>query len=404
MNNLSWDKEIQSDIAVKIITFLISPFLSFLYSLRRINTKSSYVVFFLFALLYGLCFTVLADEGNVIETSDAAKWRARFENTEMSTSDDFIRYVVFFMTRADDNVSDVYFPTIALITNQISHNYHVFFFVIALVFSFFQLKSFRFLTKSPYFDNSLFCFFLCIIFNFNNISNIGGFRFWTAAWIGVFLLLQIYINNKKWCYLLFLFMPLIHRGFFFMYPIIVLALLTRKRSFWIILFYVSIFLSSISIVIFQNASDYLPSFLSHMIESYSSNSAEEGYSFTKYILMSISSLYINALLFLSIKARNKLRDENLEGLLDFTILFMVIINFSMSVPSLGVRFVIMAEPLIAILLLNAYGYDKAKCTIVYFMPLFMIRALYVGFISFYRYQELDFFVMNPFYLLYSHLQ
>ena len=90
MKNSSWNKEIQSDVSVKVISFLISPFLSFLYSLRRINTKSSYVVFFLFALFYGLCYTVLADEGNVIESSDAAKWRARFEETDLNTWEDYV--------------------------------------------------------------------------------------------------------------------------------------------------------------------------------------------------------------------------------------------------------------------------------------------------------------------------
>lgn len=406
MDNRSWDKEIKSDISVKVISFFISPFLSFLYSLRRINTKSSYVVFFLFALFYGLCYTVLADEGNVIESSDASKWRARFEDRAISTWEDYISYIVFFFSRSTDDgdFTDFYFPTIALVVNQFSHNYHVFFFTIALVFSFFQLKSFRFLTKNPYFDNSLFCVLLCVFFNFNDISNIGGFRFCTAAWIGVFSLLQIYINNNKWYYLVFLFMPLIHRGFFFMYPVILLALLTKKKKFWVIAFYGSIFLSSLSLIILQNASNYMPSFLSHMVESYASNSNSEEYSFTKYMLITISTLYVNALLFLSLKARNKLKAENLKDLLDFTLLFMAIINFSMAMPSVGVRFILMAEPLIAILFLNAYGQYKKNIAIIYFMPLFMIRALYVGIFSFFRYQDLEFFVMNPIYLVYSHLQ
>ncbi len=405
MDNRSWDKEIKSDISVKVISFFISPFLSFLYSLRRINTKSSYVVFFLFALFYGLCYTVLADEGNVIESSDAAKWRARFEDIDLNTWEDYITYIVFFFSRASDagDFLDIYFPTIALIVNQFSHNYHVFFFAIALVFSFFQLKSFRFLTKSPYFDNSVFCFLLCVFFNFNDISNIGGFRFCTAAWIGVFSLLQIYINNNKWYYLVFLFMPLVHRGFFFMYPVILLALFTKKKRFWVIVFYGSIFLSSLSLVILQSASDYLPSFMSRMVETYSSNNISEEYSFTKYFLITISTLYVNALLFISVKARNKLREDNFENLLDFSILFMAIVNFTMAIPSVGVRFILMAEPLIAILFLNACGQHKKKIAIVYFMPLFMIRALYVGIFSFFRYQDIEFFVMNPFYLIYSHL-
>ena len=81
----TWLKEDSMDIVIKIMTFMISPFISFLYSLKRINTRSSFVVFFLFALIYGLCFTVIADNLDVWEHNDAAKWRFRFENTNIYT-------------------------------------------------------------------------------------------------------------------------------------------------------------------------------------------------------------------------------------------------------------------------------------------------------------------------------
>ena len=80
----SWQKEDVLDVSMKVVAFLISPFLSFIYSLRRINTRSSFLVFFLFALMYGLCFTVVADNLSIYETADAARWRFRFENTYLN--------------------------------------------------------------------------------------------------------------------------------------------------------------------------------------------------------------------------------------------------------------------------------------------------------------------------------
>jgi hypothetical protein len=53
-----WQKENNHDKTIKIILFVFFPFLSFFYSLKRLNTKSSFVVFYLFAILFGMAFTV----------------------------------------------------------------------------------------------------------------------------------------------------------------------------------------------------------------------------------------------------------------------------------------------------------------------------------------------------------
>ena len=44
------------DVASKLILFILSPFLGFIYSLKRVNTKSSFIIFFLFSLCFGMCF------------------------------------------------------------------------------------------------------------------------------------------------------------------------------------------------------------------------------------------------------------------------------------------------------------------------------------------------------------
>ncbi|WP_417873710.1 hypothetical protein [Xanthomarina gelatinilytica] len=45
---IAWQKEEKTDKALKIILFLVSPFIAALYALRNNKTKSSFVVFFLF--------------------------------------------------------------------------------------------------------------------------------------------------------------------------------------------------------------------------------------------------------------------------------------------------------------------------------------------------------------------
>jgi len=50
----TWIKEKKYDREVKWILFLISPFIGFIASLKDIKTRSSYMIFFLFFVLFGL--------------------------------------------------------------------------------------------------------------------------------------------------------------------------------------------------------------------------------------------------------------------------------------------------------------------------------------------------------------
>lgn len=74
----AWQKEENTDKALKIILFLVSPFIAALYALRNIKTKSSFVVFFLFAVFFGMSFTVApskTDENSL----DGTSYREKFE-------------------------------------------------------------------------------------------------------------------------------------------------------------------------------------------------------------------------------------------------------------------------------------------------------------------------------------
>ena len=400
---LNWEKEEQADIFVKILLFFISPFVSFLYSLRRINTKSSYVVFFLFAIFYGLCFTVLADNTGEIETSDASRWRFRFEYTNIRTINDYLRYCSEYFKFGGGEIRDLYFATVSFFVHQFSDNYHVFFFVIAIVFSFFQLKSLRFLTSSKHFNNGVACTLLCLFFTLNNISNIGGFRFWTAAWICVYALLEYYANNRKCFLALLIILPLIHRGFFFIYPVIVASFFYRWTTVWKFAYFLSFALSGISIYIIQDATAYLPSSIALMVEAYSQNDITESYSFTKLFLMFLAQIYVNILFVVMMNNRPKVLPESTERLYKFTLVFITIVNFIIPVPSLGGRFVVLCYSLVAVLWLNIIGLSRYNY-LIYLMPVFMIRKIYVGLNLFLYFQAPSFFFTNPFTLLITNLQ
>lgn len=398
----AWQKEDNTGIAIKIVLFFVSPFLSFLYSLRRMNTRSSYTVFFLFALFYGLCFTVAADTESVLDMSDAAKWRQRFENTNIYTIRDFLLYCAGYFTFAGEGISDLYFATVTFFVHQFSDNYHVFFFVLALVFIFFQLKSLRFLTSNPQFNNGFACLLLCALFTVNNISNIGGMRFWTAAWIGVYSLLELYINKRRGFLVVLFLLPLIHRGFFFLYPVLLLSLSYKWKGLWTIAYYLSFALSAVSVYIIRDATSYLPSFLTNMIEAYSENTVSEQYSFTKMFLTTLAQFYINVLFIVIMRKRPRQLPQDMDRLYSFTLVFLTIVNFVMPIPSLGVRFIVVCYSLIALLWISFLGHARYSI-LIYLMPLFMVRVFYVEIAQILRFQDLSFFFTNPITLLINHL-
>ena len=398
-----WLREDSGDVAIKAVLFMLSPFFSFLYSLRRIKTKSSFVVFFLFALFYGLCFTVVADNSELIDTSDASKWRFRFENTAFNDFSDYLQFIKEYFLFAGSDIRDLYFGTITYVVHLFSDNYHVFFLVLALVFSYFQLKSFRFLTHSTVFDNGVVCILICILFNINNISNIGGMRFWTAAWICMYGLLQYYYNGRKMYFILLLMLPLIHRGFFFIYPILILATFFKSKRIWTVAYFTSFVFSSFSTYILQDATQYLPTFLSYMIEAYTENTIAEQYSFTKLFLTLLSVIYVNVLFIIIMTVAKKRLPDEMSRIYQLSLIFITIVNFVLPIPSLGGRFLVLAEALVAFLWLNLLGTKSRYNWLIYLMPIFMIRTFYVEGQSFFRYQEADFFFMNPISLLFNHL-
>src|SRR5690625_417339 len=92
-----WWKEYKQDKAFKYLLFLILPLASFIYSLRRINTRSSYRIFFWMALLFGMSFTV--QSGKTLEVMfDSASCRERFEEWVYMTELDYLDGLKGFLT------------------------------------------------------------------------------------------------------------------------------------------------------------------------------------------------------------------------------------------------------------------------------------------------------------------
>lgn len=407
MRYLVWLPETKIDVQIKVLLFLISPFFGFLYALKRIKTKSSFVIFFMFALCFGMAFS--PDKRGAEAYIDGQYYVEEMPVFASMSNEYFYNEFQKFLA-FDDGSKDYYYNTVAFYVSRFTDNYHVMFMLFAVVFAFFQLKTFRFFTAEENFNNSLICILLAFLFTYNQIFNINGMRFWTAAWIGVYCIFQIFFNNNKKYFLLVFCTPFFHGSFWVYIAVIVLAYLVRKyEKAWIVLFFISFIFSSFAIELIQNTIDYLPPFLARLVGSYTSYEAilskqQEGTGFWMVgkIFNIAVKVYINLLVCLLIKNNTAIKNIKTKSLYQFLLVWMTFVNFVMPIPSLGNRFIILAYPIIAYLWLGnlnntKYRYWIYAIPLVFFMGIYSLLEHYISVLDF------SFYFSSPLILIIRYL-
>lgn len=404
-----WQKENNEDRVIKVILFLVSPILAFLFSLRTLKTKSSFIIIFLFSVFFGLSFTV--DKGKGAENSiDGSSYREKFEYYKFVSESKFFKGFMDYLA-FEKGKQDYYFDTVAFYVSRFTSNYHFMFMVFAIVFAFFALKSLKFFVEEKNYSTSLACFILLYLFMINQIFNINGVRFWTAAWVGVYSVFQIFRNGKYQYFLLLLCTPFFHGAFWVFLGVSVIAYFGKNfYKLWTILFFVSFLVSNISLDLVRNYIDLFPTFIVKMAESYTDESYVQqkasGGTGLYWIAATFNLLvrvYMNFLVYLFIKNSKEIIDNaKTKYLFSFLLVLMVFVNFTMAIPSLGGRYMMLSYPVIAyIWLVNFKGrkYDK----VLYAMPVIFSFSFYVQAVLYLKVLEPVFYFSNPIYLLYHYL-
>ncbi|WP_449387656.1 EpsG family protein [Chryseobacterium lineare] len=404
-----WQKENNEDKVIKIILFLVSPILAFLFSLRTLKTKSSFIIIFLFSVFFGLSFSV--DKGkNSNDSIDGSTYREKFEHYRFVTDSKFYKDLIEYFT-FEKGKQDYYFDTVAFYVSRFTSNYHIMFMVFAIVFTFFALKSLKFFIAEKNYSTSLACFILLYLFMINQIFNINGVRFWTAGWIGVYSIFQIFRNGKYQYFLLLLCAPFFHGAFWVFLGVSVIAYFGKNfYKLWTILFFVSFLVSNISLDLVRNYIDLFPTFIVKMAESYTDESYIQGkasggtgFYWIAATFDFLTRVYMNFLVYLFIKNSKEIIDNaKTKYLFSFLLVLMVFVNFTMAIPSLGGRYMLLSYPIIAyIWLVNFKGRKYNK--VVYAMPVIFSFSFYVQAVLYMKVLEPVFYFSNPIYLLYLYL-
>lgn len=342
----------------KYFLSLINPFISAIISLRDIRDGVSHRTLYLWFLIFGIGFCALD------ESADSFRYVEDFIIEHRYSWAQYLEIVREWFT-FESNIKDIYTLTVNVFVGHFSDNYHWAFFIYAVIFGFFYIKSLRIFIKNDRVSKNYVFYSLLFMFCFSNpIFNINGVRFWTAAWIGVYVTLNLFLEKDYKKLPLLLFLPLIH-GTSVLWIVImgVAFLLQRFQSLTIIIYVASAFVTSASYL--NNLSDFsylLPQFMQNQIWSYTESDmalerlagqSEYGAAYADF-LMALPKYFQILMCILLILKRNVINRDKYAGcLLSVMLALAAITNFLSGIPSMG-RFQVLVIPFLIVVWANNY--------------------------------------------------
>lgn len=391
----------------RLLFFIIWPFGAFIHSLTTPQSHGSRLIFYLWFVLFGLCFLPVNEE------ADSYEYAQRFYNSKNMSEYTYQRDVEEFFTNSfNSDTKDIYVLTAFYIVSRVTDNVHVLFMLFAMVFGFFYVKSMKYALYSEGNARSDLIFYIlfgwfCIS---NPIFNINGVRFWTAAWIGVYIMFR-YLVKEDWKVLLLLpIVYLVHASFVFYIAVFLIYILFRKfHKAWNIVFMISLFFSGLSFLpmISEYIMDYLPLNLQMMLQYYSSDEYVayrterlETLSIYARFFMDLPKIAINLIAVLCLLNRKKLeKNEIVSKILEFVVILLSLSNILSTIPS-GGRFLNMVIPFFVYLLVTNIQFAKQYKWVVYLIPVMYIYPVYLWLLNVHAVTSLSiYFTPLPFHFI-----
>ena len=336
----------------KLPLFFLNPFLSAIVSLKNIRDGVSHRILYLWFLVFGIGFCAMN------EAADSFRYVEEFMMESQYTWGRYLLEVKEWAT-FESNIKDIYTLTVNVLVGKFTSNYHWTYLIYAAVFGFFYIKSLKIFLKHQMVKKEIVFYALLFMFCYSNpIFNINGVRFWTAAWIGVYVALNLFVERKYRMIPLLILMPLVH-GSTVIWVVIMLAaiILSRFQKVTIGLYLASSFVSAVSYLNILNDYSYmLPQFMQNQIWSYTESEmalerlagiSEYGAAYADF-LIALPGYFQILLCILLILNRKEIYQNKKAGILMTVMLALAsITNFLSGIPSMG-RFQAFVIPFLVI--------------------------------------------------------
>lgn len=351
-NSLKWyqlEPNDAKELVIKLVLFVICPFAAFLGSLLRPTSKSSFVIYFLFGILF--CWHM--DPAGLTEYDDYMGIRDEFLAYKYSMADFLEKFVGYITLQGKER--DLYSVFLNAFTRIFSSNFHLYFAIASIPYLIFSLASVRKLTESEEFPRcGIYALLIILLFVIpRDIVTVQNPRYTTAVWISMWGFLNYFDRSKsnwKWYAIPIILSVILHTGLLPMVLVFLMAIIVPLPVKKIeLIFFVSIPFSFFSYELFASINySFLPSFLSHWIQSYLSdemyaklilNKGRSGFFWVTQLFSYISYLAYFLIPIMMMKYKEQILENSEIGkLYPFYILLFSITNFIRMLPTIGVRY------------------------------------------------------------------
>lgn len=351
-NSLKWyqlEPNDAKELVIKLVLFVICPFAAFLGSLLRPTSKSSFVIYFLFGILF--CWHM--DPAGLTEYDDYMGIRDEFLAYKYSMADFLEKFVGYVTLQGKER--DLYSVFLNAFTRIFSSNFHLYFAIASIPYLIFSLASVRKLTESEEFPRcGIYALLIILLFVIpRDIVTVQNPRYTTAVWISMWGFLNYFDRSKsnwKWYAIPIILSVVLHTGLLPMVLVFLMAIIVPLPVKKIeLIFFVSIPFSFFSYELFASINySFLPSFLSHWIQSYLSdemyaklilNKGRSGFFWVTQLFSYISYVAYFLIPIMMMKYKEQILENSEIGkLYPFYILLFSITNFIRMLPTIGVRY------------------------------------------------------------------
>lgn len=335
---------------LKLFLFILSPFISFLYSLKNANSRSSYIIYFLFGIIF--CWH-MEPNPNAAHYDDLSGIKERFLTTRITT-DYLINAINNFFSFSGEGEKEIYEIFLNWFTRQFSDNPHLFFTFASIPFLIFFLKSLKKITNDPKFNNTITCLVILVLFVLpRDIITVQNPRYCTGMWLVVLSILTYFLENRKQtvAITMILFSVIFHSGFWATVFICATCLLLMKYpKISILLFYISIPFSFIafdaysiisidSLPIPENFSKWIQNYFNEdSVNSLGSHLGTSGFFWVNIAFDIVKKVaYIGIPIILLTNKKEIEENDKAKNMLYFFIAYITIVNILQSIPVLGQR-------------------------------------------------------------------
>lgn len=352
VNYLKWyqlEPQDAKELIIKLVLFVLCPFAAFLGSLLRPTSKSSFVIYFLFGILF--CWHM--DPAGLTEYDDYMGIRDEFLAYKYSMADFLEKFVGYITLQGKER--DLYSVFLNAFTRIFSSNFHLYFAIASIPYLIFSLASVRKLTESEEFPRcGIYALLIILLFVIpRDIVTVQNPRYTTAVWISMWGFLNYFDRSKsnwKWYAIPIILSVVLHTGLLPMVLVFLMAIIVPLPVKKIeLIFFVSIPFSFFSYELFASINySFLPSFLSHWIQSYLSdemyaklilNKGRSGFFWVTQLFSYISYVAYFLIPIMMMKYKEQILENSEIGkLYPFYILLFSITNFIRMLPTIGVRY------------------------------------------------------------------